>query len=87
MRPDGCRKAMKVLNRFELLTYFFGNLVVRWKKASELSHQLPPVIIVNYTYHWKSPNRRPKIAFTSCMVKVISSQGRWNVWVSGLHLL
>ena len=32
-------------------------------------------------------NRRPKIAFTSCNVKVISPQGRWNVWVSGLHLL
>ena len=60
--------------------------MVQWKKASELSHQLPPVIIVNYTCHWKSPNRRPKIAFTSCMVMVISPQGRWNVWVSGRHL-
>ena len=46
---------MQVLNRLQLLIYFFRNLVVRWKKASELSHQLPPVIVVNYTYHWKSP--------------------------------
>ena len=42
---------MQVLNRLELLTYFLRNLVVRWKKASELSHQLPPVIVVNYTCH------------------------------------
>jgi hypothetical protein len=49
MRRDGCRKAMQVLNRVQLLTYFFGILIVRWKKATELSYQLSPVMVVNCT--------------------------------------
>ena len=32
------------------------------------------------------PNRRHRIIFTSYILIVISPQGRWKVWVSGLHL-
>ena len=65
---------MQVLNRLELLTYFFGNLIVRWKKASELSHQLPPVIIVNYPCHWKSPQPKAKDS-----IHVLHGQGHLAV--------
>jgi hypothetical protein len=34
----------------------------------------------------RPPNHRHIIIFTSCIVIVISLQGRWKVWVSGLHL-
>ena len=72
---------------FNSLLVFSSILIVRWNKATELSHQVSPVIVVNSTYHWKSPpNQRPKIAFRSCMMMVISLQGRWNMWVTGLHL-
>ena len=35
----------------------------------------------------RPPNRRHSIIFVSCIMIVISSHGRWKVWVSGLHLL
>ena len=50
---------MQVLNRLELLTYF-SLKPRRPVKASELSHQLPPVIVVNYTRHWKSSQPKAK---------------------------
>ena len=34
----------------------------------------------------RPPNRRHSIIFTSCIMIVISPQGRWKVWVSGLYL-
>ena len=58
MRPDDYRKAMQVLNGLNCSLIFLGSLVVRWKKVSELSHQLPPVIVVNYPCHWKSPQSK-----------------------------
>ena len=55
MRRNGFRKAMQLLNRVQLLTYFFSVLIILWKETTELSHQLSLVIVVNYTCHWKSP--------------------------------
>ena len=46
--------------KYGSIAYFFCILIVRWKKATELSHQLSPVIVVNYTCHWKSPQPKAK---------------------------
>jgi hypothetical protein len=41
----------------------------------ELSHQLSPAIVVNYTYHWKSPQPKAKDS-----LNILHGDGHLDAW-------